>query len=77
MPYFWIPHINKRKIMFIQYFNFEILVYIPTKISLCNHMPQFKNTVRPVVLLAHVGQLLLKLSITDMYAYCIFIEYLR
>ena len=40
-------------------------------------MPQFKNTVRPVVMSAHVGKILLKLSITDMYAYCIFVEPLR
>ena len=63
--------------MFIQYFNFEILVYIPTTISLCNHMSQFKSTVRPVGMLAHTGKLLLKLSITDMYEYCIFVEFLH
>ena len=55
----------------------QILVYIPTTISLCNHMSQFKSTLCPVVLLAHVGQLLPKLSITDMYVYCIFVESLR
>ena len=69
MPLFWIPHINNTNSMFIQYLNFEILVYIPTTISLCNHMSQFKITVCPVVLLSHVGKLLLKMSITDMYAY--------
>ena len=77
MPSFLIPHINNTNTMFIQYFNFEILVYNPTTISLCNHMSQFKNTERPVVLLSHEGKLLLKLSITDMYAYWIFVEYLR
>ena len=63
--------------MFIHYLNFTILVYIPTTISLCNHMPRFKNTVRPVVLLEHVGQFLLKLSITNIYAYCISVEYVH
>ena len=77
MTSFRIPRINKTKCIFIQYFSFVILVYTPTTISLCNNMPQFKNTVHPVVLLAHVGQLLLKISMTDMYAYCIFFESLR
>ena len=77
IPLFWIPHINKTKRMFIQYLNVVILVYIPTKISLCNNMPQFKNTVRPFVLLSHMGKFLMKLSTTDIYAYCIFVEYLR
>ena len=39
-------------------------------------MKQFKNTVRPVVLSAQVVKLLLKISITDLFAYCIFIGYL-
>ena len=63
--------------MFIQYLNHAIFVYIPTTISRCDHMPQFKKNVLSVVLLAHVGQLLLKISTTDMYAYCIFVESLR
>ena len=63
--------------MFIQSFNFSILVYIPTTISLWHHIPQFKNTARTVVLLEHVGQLLITLSITDLNVYCIFIESLR
>ena len=69
-------HILIRQIMFIQYLNIWILVYITTTISLWNHMSQFNNTVRPVVLLAHVEQLSLKLSITDLYAYLISVEYL-
>ena len=69
-------HILIRQSMFIQYFNFSILVYIPTTISLWNCMPHFKNIVSPVFLLAHVGQLLLTISITDLYEYCIFFEYL-
>ena len=40
-------------------------------------MPQFKNTVRPVVLLAHMGNYLLKISITYFSAYFIFVESLR
>ena len=40
-------------------------------------MSQFMNTVRPVVLLENMGKLLLKVSITDMYEYCIFLESLR
>ena len=39
-------------------------------------MPQFKNSVRPVVLFAYMGQLLPKLSIIDMYVYFIFVEHL-
>ena len=74
---FRIPHINKTKSMFIQYFNFAILVYIPTTIYFCNHMPQFKNTVSPVVMLEHVGKLLLKISIDDMYVYYLFVESLH
>ena len=77
MPPFRVPRINKTKSMFIQYFNFAISVIIPTTISLCNNMPQFKNTVHPVGTLAHMGQLLLKLSIPDMYSHCIFVESLR
>ena len=77
MPQFQITHINKTKSMFLQYFKFSILVYIPTKISLCNHMPQFENNVHPVVMLEHVGKSLLTLYITYMYAYWIFVEYLR
>ena len=42
--------------MFIEYFNVAILVYIPTTISLCKHMPQFKSTVRHVGLLSQIGQ---------------------
>ena len=53
------------------------MVYIPTTISLWNHMPQFKKTVRPVVLLEHMGQFLFKLSIADLYAHCIFVKSLR
>ena len=75
MPLFRIIHINKTNSVFIQYFNFSILVYIPTTISLCNHMSHFNNTVRPVGLLAHMGKLLLKLSITDIYTYGIFVEF--
>ena len=76
MPSFRIPHINKTRSMFIQYFNFAILVYIPTIISLCNHMPQFNKTV-PSCLLTHTGQQLIKISITNIYVYCIFFGYLR
>ena len=77
IPSFFIPNIIKIKSMFLQYYNFAILVYIYTIFSLCNHMPQFKNTVRPVFLLSHVGKLLLKISITDIYAYSVFFESLR
>ena len=77
IPSFRIPNIINTKSMFIQYLNFAILVYIPTIISLCKHMTQFKNTLRTVVLLEHAGQLLLKIFITDMYAYRIFVESLR
>ena len=77
MPSFWITHINKTKNIFIQYFNFEILVYIPTTISHCNYTPQFKNNVCSIGMLAHMRQELLKLYITDLYEYCIFVEYLR
>ena len=76
IPLFWMPNINNTKSMFIRYFNIEILVYIPTKISLCNHIPQFKNIVRPVGLLAHMGKYLLKPSITNIYVYGIFVEFL-
>ena len=38
---------------------------------------RFKNTVCKVILLAHVGKLLAKLSITDLYAYFIFVEFLH
>ena len=69
MPSFRITHINNKKSIFIQYFNFEFLFYIPTIISLCNHMPQFRNTLRPVCMLARMGQFSPKLSITDMYEY--------
>ena len=63
--------------MFIQSFNFSILAYISTTISLWNHILQFKNTVRPVIFLAHLGKLLLKISINYLYVYSIFVEYLR
>ena len=62
--------------MYIQYFNFSFLVYICTIISLCNHMPQFKNTVRPVFMLTHMGKFLLKLSICDTYVHCAFVGFL-
>ena len=39
-------------------------------------MPQFKNTARPVALLAHMRKFLLKMSITDFYVDFIFVEYL-
>ena len=77
IPSFQIQHTNMKKSMFLQYFNFAISVYIPSTISLCNHMPQFNNTVRPVVLSEHVGKFLLKLSITDIFVYCIFVDSLR
>ena len=63
--------------MFIHNFNFSILVYISATISLWNYVPQFEKTVCPVVLLANVGKLLLKLSITDLNVNCIFVWYLR
>ena len=50
------------------------MIYIPTPISLWNHVSQFNNTVRPVVLLAHVEKLLLKIFITYFYVYCIYVE---
>ena len=63
--------------MFIQSLKISILVYIPTAISLLNHMQQFRNILSPVVMLAHVMPLLLKLSITDLHEYWIFVESLR
>ena len=77
MPSFRIPRINKTKSFFIQYSNFVILVYITATISFCNLVPQFKNTVYPVVMLSHVGKFLLKITFTDMYEYCMFVESLR
>ena len=47
--------------MFIQYLKFPIFVYIPTTISFLNHTPQFNITVRPVVMLSHMRQLLVNL----------------
>ena len=63
--------------MFIQSFNFVILVYIPTKILLCRHMPQFKENLCPAVMLAHVRQLLIQIYINDIYVYCTFVESLH
>ena len=40
-------------------------------------MTQVKNTIRPVVLLSHIGQYLVKLSITGFNLYLILFEYLR
>ena len=75
MPSLWIPNVNKSKHVYTV-FQFSNFGYIPTKVTLWNHVPQFKNTARPVALLAHMRKFLLKMSITDFYVDFIFVEYL-
>ena len=76
MRSFRIPRTHKIKSVFTQYLSFATFVYIPTTVSLCNHIPQFNNNVRPVGILTHMDQWLIKIYITDMYVYFIFAGFL-